>query len=574
MSKNCVYFSLWGHNNGTLYDGVTTRTTADLRMDTSSVTIAENMLHSIASELTPFPTAKKFVRKDQGYLLDLSNIDVVQETAKKFFSVVHPVPQRLVERVLKFSVETKSDEYKGQQVHLLYPYQKIGVEFAMKNKKVYIADGMGAGKTATAILAAEELRTNRKVLIVVPAILRFTWRSEITKWLPHTPETAIKVIRSEPDLQKIKDTHAYIIVSYNVLAKEVAKRVFANIECFIFDEAHYLKNMRSKRTKNAIHLTKKSHAVLMLSGTPFNKSVELYSAFRILAPEVFPKYWNFQMGSEWGDMFVNRYCDPQPSFNSSFSLNGCKKKEEMFALLATFMIRREKKDILHWLPLKSRLKIELPVPEDAQAKKTLQKIDEILNRDVHASQKDQEYAFMEAWRLTSAVKIKEVTKYVSYVVPELVENKTKFIVFVHHTLMREAVEAQLRTCGVPYFSIYGAVPETKRQEYQVEFQTGNKYQAAVLSLTAACTGLTLHAASVVIFTEISFGPDIMTQAEDRVHRIGQTVPVQIQYLCLPGTTDPITMGLICKKHRQATHIMNGRADHLGIVNPEKKQKVE
>ena len=69
----------------------------------------------------------------------------------------------------------------------------------------------------------------------------------------------------------------------------------------------------------------------------------------------------------------------------------------------------------------------------------------------------------------------------------------------------------------------------KRKQYCDEFQTRDSKRVALLSITAASTGLTLTSAQLVLFAELFWNPGILTQAEDRANRIGQTDSVTIRY---------------------------------------------
>jgi len=56
-------------------------------------------------------------------------------------------------------------------------------------------------------------------------------------------------------------------------------------------------------------------------------------------------------------------------------------------------------------------------------------------------------------------------------------------------------------------------------------------------ILTAGTGLTLTAASTVVFAEVDWVPGNMAQAEDRCHRIGQDSPVRVQVMALEGSVD-------------------------------------
>merc|ERR1719211_840667 len=100
---------------------------------------------------------------------------------------------------------------------------------------------------------------------------------------------------------------------------------------------------------------------------------------------------------------------------------------------------------------------------------------------------------------------------------------------------------------VKYIMIDGRTNSLSRKTYCDDFQTNDQIRVALLSITAANTGLTLTAAQLVVFAELFWNPGELTQAEDRAHRIGQTDSVTIQYLVATGTADDKLWPMIQKK---------------------------
>lgn len=60
-------------------------------------------------------------------------------------------------------------------------------------------------------------------------------------------------------------------------------------------------------------------------------------------------------------------------------------------------------------------------------------------------------------------------------------------------------------------------------------------KVCLVSLMAASEGLTLTAASVCILADHWFNPQVINQAVDRLHHIGQTQEVQLQHFCMKKT---------------------------------------
>jgi SWI/SNF-related matrix-associated actin-dependent regulator 1 of chromatin subfamily A len=469
------------------------------------------------------------------------------------------------------------------------PFQKTGIYHGVNNKREYLGDEMGSGKTLQAIGICKYYEDRWPMLIVCPSILRNTWKRELMKWIG-VPEENIFVVESAKEVSD-NDNHQVMIISYALISKpEVTKCLEKNYDVVVLDECQYIKTRSSKRTKAAVDIASNASICCLLSGTPCSYPVELYSQIKALYPKIYPWFFNSSGVPGAGEYFyASRYCDPQQVEVKrglvQWTYKGYQNHEELNAVLSTFMIRRRKEVILPFLPDKNRTCIvldPLKTKEYWEIAQLLKKekettIDELEQKKSEggtkkALKKSNPDKYMKSFRLTCKYKIPKVLDFLrQYMIGDFMKENpdTKILIFSHHTLMRKEIEECLEKHRISFFSIYGGVSDKKRAEFEHDFQNTDRYRVGVLSIHAACTGLTLTKASVVIFTELLFGPDIMFQAEDRVHRIGQKSDVNIFYLIEPKTTDDINWNLIVRKERESTTILDGKSNYVTSrrVNP-------
>jgi SWI/SNF-related matrix-associated actin-dependent regulator 1 of chromatin subfamily A len=86
-----------------------------------------------------------------------------------------------------------------------------------------------------------------------------------------------------------------------------------------------------------------------------------------------------------------------------------------------------------------------------------------------------------------------------------------------------------------------------RQRAVDSFQGDSEVRLFVGSIQASGLGITLTAASTVVFAELDWVPGNITQAEDRCHRIGQINSVLIQHVVLDGSIDATLAKTLVKK---------------------------
>jgi len=347
----------------------------------------------------------------------------------------------------------------------------------------------------------------------------------------------------------------FVITSYDLLVrhdhlqKRYDQRAF---QAIIVDESHYIKDARSKRSSIVLQLCSRAKRCVLISGTPaVNRAAELHTQFQILLPTP-PSH----------TLFCERYCELEEKHLRKgpkvVQWTGAKRKSELHALLTgTFMIRRLKKDVLHQLPIKRRQRITLDSTKlDAAIMKEVQ---DCLNAEASMEEEGEPREIMQAFRRTAEAKIHGVAAYVEY----LIQSDIKFLLFAHHHVMLDALENKLRELSTSYIRIDGTTPQKKRHSLVDTFQCEPSVKVALLSITACGQGLTLTAASTVVFAELYWVVGQMLQAEDRAHRIGQVQMVDVQYCIAEGSVDELVYKSLNRKSRDTTGMLDGEEKCLG-----------
>jgi SWI/SNF-related matrix-associated actin-dependent regulator of chromatin subfamily A-like protein 1 len=122
----------------------------------------------------------------------------------------------------------------------------------------------------------------------------------------------------------------------------------------------------------------------------------------------------------------------------------------------------------------------------------------------------------------------------------------------------DSLETYIQGKKTGYVRIDGSVNIDQRHQRVTSFQNDEAVRVAILSITACSQGLTLTAASTIVFAELFFTPSIMTQAEDRAHRIGQQNSVNIYYMHGPDTVDDLIFQILAEKSEVVSDALDGK----------------
>ena len=450
------------------------------------------------------------------------------------------------------------DDLSDELIDYLYEYQKDGVKFGIKKHgRCLIADEMGIGKTIQALCIAKLYEEDWPVLIICPGSVKYSWKNEIQLRLL-IPEKNIQIINSSKTKLNKKNINFYII-SYDLCRNLQKKLKKLNLNFYILDESHCIKSPVAKRSKIIIPLVKKSKRILLLTGTPLlNIPMEAYTTLEILNPQYFN---NFKK-------FGRRFCDPKLTpFGLKWS--GASNTKELHAIFELFMIRRLKKDVLKFLPPKTRIKIKIDCDEKIINEMGLK------NNDIHSTSKSKNgMSRLEMYVKTGYAKLVGIKAYVKY----LLESQVKFLLFAHHLKILDEIEKFVKKHKYNYIRIDGSTKPENRFKLSNKFQTDENIKIALLSITSCGTGITLTAANICVFAELIWTPSLMIQAEDRVHRIGQkSESIDIRYLYGEYTLDDYILEVLSRKKifvsTTLDNIRNGYDFHK-IENMSKNKNIE
>jgi SWI/SNF-related matrix-associated actin-dependent regulator of chromatin subfamily A-like protein 1 len=509
-----------------------------------------------------------------GWTVPLDRAEALKSLVKKYYSNLKSTVSPELEQAL--STEDKKIEtaqkVEEKEISLpggkTFPFQSAGIQYLeASNGNAIIADEQGLGKTIQALAYVHRnVPKDQKILYIVPANVKYNWVSEISHWLGGAALNDMKILKTARKNGKVvvgeeeiavlngdkpnsSRLGRHTIINYDSLAKWEEVLVNANFQIVIADEAHYIKNKDSKRSKSFAKIVESAKSKILLTGTPvLNRPKDLWNLLRTIDNETWGHFFKF----------ATRYCGAR-SNGYGYDFDGATNTEELHDRLNGHQwIRRMKSDVLSDLPEKVRNIVTLDLPvEDRSIYKAME---EEGGKIYHTSGKLASSGDAEARAsiLGYIARLRRVlgnskTQAASNWIQDLVDSCGKVVVFARH---KEVVEELAEKFGG--LKIDGSVPSEKRADIINKFQTTDA-PVIVCSIEAASVGITLTAASHLVFVERVWRAGDHHQAEDRIHRIGQKNQATIWYLDASETFDDALRALIDWKAEQSDIITDGKS---------------
>lgn len=509
----------------------------------------------------------------------------------------------------------------------LHPYQRAGTAFLAHGG--LCADEPGLGKTLEAIAAVHEAEAqDGPVLVIAPlSSLEVVWGEELGRWqhepvyvLPETKrgrEETLEAFRTEvvePGFSGWLVVHpAFLRPSwFKCLEHEddwddkdvergwhrhpVPVPLIHDVEwnAVIIDECHK-EGLRNPKSITAVSMNKlKAGLRIALSGTPMaGKPVQLWGILHWLRPDQFRSKWAWI--NEWLHTTHNGYgrvfCDGTDE-DTGRPCGVCDKgilrdrREAFDKALTPYVLRRTKAEVYKELPPKAYVDRWLPLSGtqeriyremEADAYARLSEAETVTANGVLAEYTRLKQFASAAWKVgdDGALEPTGESNKLDYVLDllrergitgdEEEEGDSQVVIFSQFTEMVEMVERELNTRGIETLTITGKVKGKARAAAQREFQSDGGPRVLVMNLHAGGVAITLDRADTVVMLDEWWAPDVMTQAEDRVHRVSRIHQVTVYYLRSRDTIEERIMDMVDDKGSLDKRIMDDRRKLLGLL---------
>ncbi|MEM1913689.1 MAG: SNF2-related protein [Thermofilaceae archaeon] len=369
----------------------------------------------------------------------------------------------------------------------LFPHQKEALEFLRKTGKGYISLPPGLGKTLIAASFIKEVNP-KKVLIVAPKSAFPTWQKELDR------------------LEIPKDK--FILTNYEKISRNP---IDFPIDMLVLDEAHRIKNISAKVTRNILKFSSVDIPKVLLSGTPFKDLTDLWTQYTLLQPGILHKRKDFidmyfdKMLTPWGVKLIPR--------------KGA--KETILAKIAPLTFRKERSDFKQKITVKQYFPTSTEFSwenfKSLVAKEIYQEYGELPEEEF--TKKFVEKAKGAFITLYKQACLNNTPKH-EYII-EFLQDNPDTVVFTH---FKE--EAKLLAQKANAYLITGDTPQKEREMIL------KKQDKPIVFTLAFSEGANLNQYGNLIFSTIPSSPIQAKQIAGRIERLDSTKQALTFVLCL------------------------------------------
>lgn len=412
----------------------------------------------------------------------------------------------------------------------LFPFQRDGVSFLLRNGRTILADDMGLGKTIQSICAAQNLFDHQlinSVLVICPSSVKMQWKKEIES----STKKRAEVFHNSKGFQKFLDSKKkadYIILNYELVNRNVLELASQDWGLIILDEAQKIKNFETKSWESISML--RSKFLFLLTGTPIENKIEnIYNLMSVVDSEFLGPRWKF-------DYTYNIY--------HGLKVVEHKNLKQLREKLGQKVLRRGKQVVLKDLPdiIETTRYVEILPQQKVVEEKYVE-----IARNIMRQGSSRELTFQERQIIQQSLlkarlacnapelvgvpaktspKIDELQDLLEEIQPSA---DKKVIIFSEWVEMLKLAQTRIREMGYDHVMFNGSVHSSARQNL-VESFINDPNKVLFLSSEAGGVGLNLQNAHYVIHLDLPWNPARLDQRNGRAHRINQKNNVIVNYI--------------------------------------------
>lgn len=430
---------------------------------------------------------------------------------------------------------------------------------------------MGTGKTITSIAVAGALYQAgkiRRILVVAPLSILGVWREEFEKFADFDYSLAVlegSAAKKIDTLRHMRGSPLQAAVINYESAWRLEKELAAwNPDMIIADEGHKIKTHNIAASKAMHRLGARARYRLLLTGTVItNKAIDVFSQYEFLNPAIFGQSFY---------VFRNRYFDMVGYGNHTPVLKKS-MEQDLMKRLHSVAFRATKAECL-----------DLPETTDivryVEIEPAAMKIYRDLVRDSYAELSKGEVTVANI--LTRLLRLSQITggfiggdeggpvqrvstakeEALGDIIEDVLQSGKKLVIMARFIPEIKAICRILEKKEIRYSILMGGVKD--REEQVSAFQNDPEVQVFVGQIATAGLGVTLTAASTMVFYSLDYSMSNFEQAKARIHRVGQMENCTYLYLTAKGTVDEKVLKALRDKADLARMLVD---DYRSGLNP-------
>lgn len=464
---------------------------------------------------------------------------------------------------IELMMPVKAAPYDHQTKAFAFVCDKFGVfDEHIKSHGTALLMEMGTGKTIVSIGVAGCMyqygKVNR-VLVVAPLSILSVWKEEFEKFADFPYSLTIlkgTSAKKKEQLTNLPDEGLQVVVVNYESSWRLEKDLMAfNADLVIADEAHKLKDTRTRQSRGMHHLGDMAKYKLLLTGTVItNRELDVFSQYRFLNPQLFgtsfydfrKKY--FDMGGYGNHTPIFRRWMTDDFLHNIHSVAFRVTKAECLDLPAiteevrTVYLEKDAIELYNSIEKTSFAELDESEVTTTNILSKLLRLSQITGG--HLTDDDGVVNTVSRAKLDA----------LSDIIDSAMAEDKKLVIIARFVPELDDIQELLEKKKIGYSVVRGGVKGRNNEIHR--FQYDDKCRVFVGQIATAGLGITLTAASTMVFYSLDFSVSNFAQAKARIHRAGQKENCHYIYLMCRGTVDGKVLYALQKKTDLAKMLMD------------------